>query len=118
MTTKKQANERVRKSPNDGEELRTIAVCTRLDTKEAAKLDELRGKIQRGAYLRMLVNGTAPHKIPTINVQAYNVLSDIQHHLAELDFSASRSEFDAGELAEIRNLLLMLRLELLDVKLE
>lgn len=110
--------QQIRNLTSRGEERRTIAVCTRLDSDEAARLDELRDKIQRGTYLRMLLKGIVPQKIPSINVQTYNVLADIQHQLDNLDFSASRNEFNAAELAEVRNLLLQLRLELLDIQLE
>lgn len=118
MAKKSEAKQQMRNSTRRGEERRTIAVCTRLDSDEAARLDELRGKIQRGTYLRMLLKGIVPQRIPSINVQTYNVLADIQHQLDNLDFSASRQEFNVEELAEVRNLLLNLRLELLDIQLE
>ena len=118
MAKQREAKQQIRNSTSRGKERRTIAVCTRLDSDEAARLDELRGKIQRGTYMRMLLNGIVPQRIPSINVQTYNVLADIQHQLENLSFSASRKEFNAAELAEVRNLLLQLRLELLDIQLE
>lgn len=114
-TKKKQPTHRIRKSPKNDEELRTIAVCTRLDSAEAAKLDVLRGSLQRGVYLRMLLNGTVPPKMPAINIQAYNVLRDISH---QLDNVSNSRAFDAIEILDVKSLISKLRLELLNIKLE
>ena len=54
-TKKKDPTKRIRKAPKSGEEPRTIAVCSRLDSAEAAKLDKLRGKMQRGVYPSALI---------------------------------------------------------------
>ena len=113
MTARTPTAERIRKRHN--EELRTIAVCARLDNLEASKLDKLRGKIQRGTYIRMLINGITSRKIPTINMQAYNTLLDINNNL---DAIAKHKVIDNADVAEIRTLISKLRLELLDVKLE
>lgn len=115
-TKKKDPTKRIRKAPKSGEEPRTIAVCSRLDSAEAAKLDRLRGKMQRGVYIRMLINGATPQLMPEINMQAYNTLLNISNRL---DAIGSRKGvlFDA-EIAEIKELISNLRLELLNIKLK
>lgn len=115
-TKKKQPTQRIRKSPKNDEELRTIAVCTRLDSAEAAKLDKLRGKMQRGVYLRMLINGVNPQLMPEINMKAYNTLLNISNQLDRL--GSHKGVFSDAEIAEVRKLISNLRLELLNVKLE
>ena len=79
MTAHTSTSERIRKRHDEG--LRTVAVCARLDNSEAAKLDKLRGKIPRGTYIRMLINGVTSRKMPTINMQSYNTLLDINNNL-------------------------------------
>lgn len=115
-TRKKDPTKRIRKAPKSGEEPRTIAVCSRLDSAEAAKLDRLRGKMQRGVYLRMLINGATPQLMPEINMKAYNTLLNISNQLDRL--GSHKGVFSDAEIAEVRKLISNLRLELLNVKLE
>ena len=115
-TKKKDPTKRIRKAPKSGEEPRTIAVCSRLDSAEAAKLDTLRGKMQRGVYLRMLINGVTPQLMPEINMQAYNTLLNISNRLDAI--GSRRGVFSDAQIAEVRKLISNLRLELLNVKLE
>lgn len=115
-TKKKDPAQRVRKTPKSGEEPRTIAVCSRLDSAEAAKLDKLRGKMQRGVYLRMLINGATPQLMPTINIEAYNTLRSIDNRLDAI--GSRKGVFNDAEIAEVRKLISNLRLELLNIKLK
>lgn len=115
-TKKKNPNQRLRKAPRSGEELRTIEVCSRLDSKEAAELDRLRGKMQRGAYVRMLINGKTPPKMPEINMQAYNTLLNISNRLDAI--GSRRGVFSDAQISEIKELISNIRLELLNIKLK
>ena len=108
MTKRKQPTERIRKRHNTSEELRTIAVCTRPDGVEAAILDTLRGRIQRGVYVRMLINGIVPRKLPMINQKAYIALGNISSQLERLNINN----------IEVKDLIAKLRCELLGIKLE
>mgnify|MGYP000979813154 CR=1 FL=1 len=52
--------------------IRTHVVATRLSPAESARLDELRGKMQRGRYIRhIILGGATPPRIPEINRIAY-----------------------------------------------
>ena len=115
-TEKKNPTQRIRKAPNDWEELRTITVCTRLDSKEAAELDKLRGKMQRGVYLRMLIHGINPQLMPAINIQAYNILLNISNRLDAI--GSRRGVFRDATISDVKDLISKLRLELLNIKLE
>ena len=115
-TKKKDPTKRIRKAPKSGEEPRTIAVCSRLDSAEAAKLDRLRGKMQRGVYLRMLINGVNPQLMPEINMKAYNTLLNISNRLDAI--GSRRGVFSDAQITEIKELISNLRLELLNVKLK
>lgn len=117
MPTKKiDPTKRIRKAPKSGEEPRTIAVCSRLDSAEAAKLDTLRGKMQRGVYLRMLINGVTPQLMPEINMQAYNTLLNISNRLDAI--GSRRGVFSDAQITEIKELISNLRLELLNITLK
>lgn len=97
MTRKKEGNMRIRKQRKEGEELRTIAVCVRLDPNEAARLDRRRGKIQRGTYIRLLLNNTMPPIIPEINADAYRKLNAASDALSSL-----ANNTDADTLASVK----------------
>ena len=48
----------------DDEDKRTVTVSTRLTPAETVRLDNLRGKIQRGTYLRLILTDNVPPYIP------------------------------------------------------
>ena len=66
------------------DERRTITISVRLGPAEAAELDARRGKIQRGTYLRLSLQGITPAQIPAINAKAYSELARLAANLNQL----------------------------------
>lgn len=81
MGQDRETRRQIRNSTSRGEELRTVTVSVRLTPEEAAKLDKYRGKIQKGNYLRLLLNGAIPPIIPELNWEAYKKLHKISAQL-------------------------------------
>lgn len=66
------------------DERRTVCVSVRLSSAEARALDSKRGKIQRGTYLRLSLQGITPAQIPAINAKAYSELARLAANLNQL----------------------------------
>lgn len=66
---------RRRGRPSKGDLKRIINVSSRLSSDEASSLDNARGRISRGEFLRMAFQNKIPAKIPKINKLAWLELS-------------------------------------------
>ena len=66
--------------PND--ELRTHCVSVRLNEAELKRLDDSRGRFQRGESLRMITLGDLPKPVPAINERTVYELSKSLGNLA------------------------------------
>lgn len=102
----------------DDEDKRTITVSTRLTPAEAARLDNLRGKVQRGTYLRLILTDTVPPYIPAINRQAYVELSRLGSNLNQIVRAFNTVESPSEYMADIQRLLAELRLSLIQLRKE
>lgn len=102
----------------DDEDKRTITVSTRLTPAETARLDNLRGKILRGTYLRLILMDTVPPYIPAINRQAYVELSRLGSNLNQVVRAFNTIGSSPEYMADIQSLLAELRLSLIQLRKE
>ena len=102
----------------DDEDKRTITVSTRLTPAETARLDNLRGKVQRGTYLRLILTDTVPPYIPAINRQAYVELSRLGSNLNQIVRAFNTVGSSPKYMADIQSLLTELRLSLIQLRKE
>ena len=102
----------------DDEDKRTVTVSTRLTPAETARLDNLRGKVQRGTYLRLILTDTVPPYIPAINRQAYVELSRLGSNLNQIVRAFNTVGSSPKYMADIQSLLTELRLSLIQLRKE
>ena len=92
-------------------EKRKIQVKTMLSGQEAVVLDARRGRISRGAYLRLAALNSLPPKVPEINLAAWNEISRAAGNLATLATAMRQGHY--AELEAIRSELCRFRVALL-----
>lgn len=102
----------------DDEDKRTVTVSTRLTPAETVRLDNLRGKIQRGTYLRLILTDNVPPYIPAINRQAYAELSRLSSNLNQIVRARNAIGPLPESIADIQSLLAELRLSLIKLRKE
>ena len=102
----------------DDEDKRTVTVSTRLTPAETVRLDNLRGKIQRGTYLRLILTDNVPPYIPAINRQAYAELSRLGSNLNQIVRAFNTIGLMPESIADIQSLLAELRLSLINLQKE
>lgn len=101
---------RGRKKKDDGLK-REHCVSSRFNTAELVRLDEVRGEMQRGEYLRSAAFGSLPAPIPAINLEAWQVLGKVAGNLATLATAMRGGEYK--HLDEIQSAVDALRLALI-----
>jgi hypothetical protein len=69
---------------NQVPDLRNHCVSSRFNDAELAALDERRGKMARGEYLRCALFGQIPNEIPTINREAWESLARASNNLNQI----------------------------------
>lgn len=70
--------------PRPAEELRLHSVSCRLTDAELALLDERRGQVSRGEWLRRAALSRPPRIVPTINKEAWAELARVGSNLNQL----------------------------------
>jgi len=90
---------RVPKTKAEPRELRSHCVSSRFAPSELATLDERRGKIPRGEYVRRCTFGTPPVPIPQPNVERYAELARAAGNLNQIARKVNEGVFDIGALA-------------------
>lgn len=90
---------------------REHCVSSRFNAAELLRLDEIRGQMQRGEYLRSAAFGQLPEPIPAINLEAWRVLSKVAGNLATVAAAMRSGEYK--HLDEIQHALDDLRLALI-----
>ena len=101
-------------------EKRLHCVSVRLNAIELARLDELRGSVQRGEWLRMAALDAVPASVPAINQTAWIELSRLASNLNQAQAAINRGEANmhqAQTLADLHVSVSALRLSLLGVRL-
>lgn len=95
-------------------ERRTVSVATKLTDEEAAKLDQLRGQMGRGEWLREAAFKRAPSPIPEINRDAWAELSRVGGNLNQV--AKKMNQGDEVDAEQVRALLDQVRNALLGVR--
>ena len=90
---------RVPKTKSKHKELRSHCVSSRFTPSELATLDERRGKIPRGEYVRRCTFGTPPVPIPQPNVEKYAELARAAGNLNQISRKVNEGVFNIESLA-------------------
>ena len=94
-------------------------VSVRLNRGELAQLDGVRGRFQRGQWLRMAALGRLPPAVPALNVQAWAELARLAGNLNQAQAAINRSDGDTHQielLDELREAVSALRRELIGAR--
>ncbi|EPK6057610.1 hypothetical protein WJC29_003833 [Klebsiella pneumoniae] len=98
---------------NKSQSLRIHCVSVRLNKEELELLNASRGDKRKGEWLRMASLQKLPLAIPTINLEAWQSLSDISQKLnrliSHLDTKSSNSELTKTEIFAIKKQIKELR---------
>jgi hypothetical protein len=103
-------------SPLDATEKRAHCVSVRLNGGELAKLDALRGRYQRGEWMRMASLDKLPPTIPSINLKAWAALATVVSNLNQYQAAINQGNAHAipsGVLEALRDQVQSLRLQLI-----
>lgn len=101
-------------------EKRLHCVSVRLNAIELARLNELRGGVQRGEWLRMAALDAVPASVPAINQTAWIELSRLAANLNQAQAAINRGEagkHQSQTLTDLQAAVSALRLSLLGVRL-
>lgn len=83
--------------PRPAEELRLHSVSCRLTDAELATLDERRGEVSRGEWLRRAALSQPPRVVPTINKEAWSELSRTASNLNQLTRALNEGRWQSGD---------------------
>jgi len=95
--------------PKPPEEQRRHAVSCRLTDAELARLDELRGEVSRGEWLRLAAMAKPPRIVPTVNKVAWADLSRVAGNLNQLNRSINEGKLTTKDVAGAGRMLMDLR---------
>ncbi len=104
--------------PLSAAEKRGHCVSVRLNRGELAQLDAVRGRFQRGQWLRMAALGELPPMVPAVNAQAWADLARLAANLNQAQLAINRGEGAAHQLElleDLRQAVMALRRELVGV---
>lgn len=97
--------------------LRTHCVSVRLNNTELSKLNNLRGHYAKGEWLRMAALQKLPTIVPTVNIDTWMTLGDINQKLnriaLHIDNKSKDSKLTNTELFAVRRQIIELRQNLL-----
>ena len=94
--------------PKPREEQRLHSVSCRLTDAEFALLDERRGKVSRGEWLRRAALAQPPRIVPTLNKEAWSELSRTASNLNQLTKALNEGRWQPGDKAAAEKALRML----------
>jgi hypothetical protein len=89
-----------------------------LNRGELAQLDGVRGRFQRGQWLRMATLGQLPPMVPAVNALAWAELARLAANLNQAQLAINRGDGDTHQLVlleDLRNAVVALRRELIGV---
>jgi len=95
----------------DSDVKRNVTVSMRANDSELSILDDRRGKMQRGAYLRMLLLGTEPKQVPEVNIECWQELSRSASNINQIAIKLNVN--DDVDLDEVREALADFRMKLI-----
>lgn len=90
---------------------RSHCISVRMNSDELRQLNQWRGKIPRGTYLRLLFNGSQPAQVSEVNRQAYASLARSAANLNQIAHKLNMSEYI--EMKEVLDALRMFRQRLI-----
>ncbi len=97
--------------------LRHFCISVRLNQAELELLNNRRGKHKKGEWLRLTFLNHTPTNIPSVNIEAWKMLSDISQKLnriaIHIDGKSKDSKLTHTELFAVKRLLVELRNNLL-----
>lgn len=98
--------------PKPSHELRRHSVSCRLTDEEIAILDQRRGKVSRGEWLRLAALSAPPRIVPEVNKVAWADLSRAAGNLNQLMRAVNEGRFKVDELPKANAALTDLRAKL------
>ena len=103
--------------PRPADELRRLRVSVYLTDAEAADLDQRRGDIGRGQWLRRAGLGELPLSVPAVNRQAWGELARVAANLNQQQRAINEGRAVPGpvDLSELRSAVDQVRRDLLGV---
>ena len=103
--------------PKPAEDLRNVRVSVYLTDEEADALDERRGRVGRGAWLRQCGLGQTPRGVPPVNRAAWADLARLAGNLNQYQRAVNEGQAlpPAVDLGELRQAVDGLRRDLLGV---
>lgn len=105
--------------PLSAADKRGHCVSVRLNRGELAQLDGVRGRFQRGQWLRMAALDQLPPVVPALNVKAWAELARLAGNLNQAQAVINRGNGDTHQielLEDIRKAVATLRRELIGVR--
>ena len=108
MTSEPSIKRRRGPEPKPREEQRLHSVSCRLTDAEFALLDERRGKVSRGEWLRRAALAQPPRIVPTLNKEAWSELSRTASNLNQLTKALNEGRWQPGDKAAAEKALRML----------
>ena len=104
--------------PLSAADKRGHCVSVRLNRGELAQLDGVRGRFQRGQWLRMAALDQLPPVVPALNVEAWTDLARLAGNLNQAQLAINRGDGDMHQLElleDLRKAVVALRRELIGV---
>ena len=104
--------------PLSAADKRGHCVSVRLNRGELAQLDGVRGRFQRGQWLRMAALDQLPPMVPVVNAQAWAELARLAANLNQAQLAINRGDRDTHQielLEDLRKAVVALRRELIGV---
>lgn len=104
--------------PKPPHEQRRHAVSCRLTDAELATLDERRGEVSRGEWLRVSAMSKPPRIVPTINKVAWSDLSRTAANLNQLTRAINEGRWLLDDAPSTQETLMQLRADLDEVRIQ
>lgn len=96
-------------TPKPVAEQRRHSVSCRLTDAEIARLDELRGEVSRGEWLRLAAMARPPRIVPAVNKVAWADLSRVAGNLNQMNRAINEGRLTASDAAGAGRMLMELR---------
>lgn len=96
-------------APKPAAEQRRHAVSCRLTDAELVRLDELRGEVSRGEWLRLAAMSKPPRIVPTVNKVAWADLSRVAGNLNQLNRAINEGKLTTKDAAGAGRMLMDLQ---------
>jgi len=99
-------------APKPAAEQRRHAVSCRLTDAELARLDELRGEVSRGEWLRLAAMAKPPRIVPTVNKVAWADLARAAGNLNQITRAINEGRMPVKDVASVGKAVMEVRVQL------